>query len=153
MSESKEENLLKSKEEFLKEFPELFSNKHSSAGFYLPKGWSRVVWNLCSLIEWHLKYHKEPKPKPQVVQVKEKFGGLRFYINGGDETINAFITFAESMCSGICQSCGTNQGVERKTDRYWMNTRCGSCRETEEVQRVKRDSEMNERITKRKETS
>ena len=40
------------------------------------------------------------------VQVKEKFGGLRFYINVGDDYINGAIMMAENMSYHICEECG-----------------------------------------------
>lgn len=54
------------------------------------------------------QYRTVPEAVPQVVavQVKEKFGGLRFYINGGDNTIHSYIEFAESMSYRTCEECG-----------------------------------------------
>jgi hypothetical protein len=49
----------------------------------------------------------EPKmPKIQAVQVKEKFGTLRFYTNFSDEYIDGLIAMAESMTAVTCQECG-----------------------------------------------
>lgn len=43
---------------------------------------------------------------PTAIQVKEKFGGLRFYTNGtSDENYN-YISFAESMSYYTCCKCG-----------------------------------------------
>jgi hypothetical protein len=49
-----------------------------------------------------------PKKIHQVVatQVKEKFGTLRFYYEGGDETIHGMVSMAESMSSVMCETCG-----------------------------------------------
>jgi len=60
---------------------------------------------------------------PQVVveQVKEKFGTLRFYYQGGDEYINGLARMAESMSGVMCEECGspgtTNGGG-------WVRTLC-----------------------------
>lgn len=55
------------------------------------------------------QYRPAPEAVPQVVamQVKEKFGGLRFYVNHGDNTIYSYIEFAESMSYRTCEECGT----------------------------------------------
>lgn len=45
-------------------------------------------------------------PQIQAVQVKEKFGTLRFYTNFSDYYINGMIAMAESMTSVTCQECG-----------------------------------------------
>lgn len=64
-----------------------------------------------------------PPVIPQVVatQVKEKFGGLRFYINGGDDEIDAAITFAEMLSERTCEVCGA-PGKQRGGG--WISTRC-----------------------------
>jgi len=43
---------------------------------------------------------------PVVMQVKEKFGGLRFYVNGATDKQWNYIHFAESMSYRICEECG-----------------------------------------------
>ena len=43
---------------------------------------------------------------PVVSQVKEKFGTLRFYINGGTDEHYNYIRFAESMSARTCEKCG-----------------------------------------------
>lgn len=55
------------------------------------------------------------------VQVKEKFGGLRFYYEGGDETIYGMVRMAESMSVRTCEVCG-NLGKPRNTG--WIRTLC-----------------------------
>lgn len=72
---------------------------------------------------------KDEKPKEvpaehaQVVavQVKEKFGGLRFYVNGATDEIYNYISFAESMSYHTCEECGAPG--ERYTDG-WHTTLC-----------------------------
>lgn len=46
------------------------------------------------------------KTVPVASQVKEKFGGLRFYVNGATEKHWNYITFAESMSYRTCEVCG-----------------------------------------------
>lgn len=66
---------------------------------------------------------KIPDPIPQVVavQVKEKFGTLRFYYNGGDEYISGITTMAEYMSGATCEECG---GRGRRRDGGWVQTLC-----------------------------
>lgn len=42
----------------------------------------------------------------QAVQVKEKFGTLRFYTNGNDSYVDGLIAMAEGMTSVTCEECG-----------------------------------------------
>lgn len=58
----------------------------------------------------------------QVCQVKEKFGGLRFYINAGSDEIFKKITLAENQSYEICETCG--EKGEMRTDIGWYRTLC-----------------------------
>ena len=64
-------------------------------------------------------------PQVEATQVKEKFGGLRFYTFGSNEKIDALISFAESMSECTCEKCG-RPGTQN--ERGWISTRCESCR-------------------------
>ena len=54
-------------------------------------------------------------------QVKEKFGGLRFYHVNGDEFVSGAVALAEKMSYTICEECG-QPGKLRNTT--WMRTLC-----------------------------
>ena len=58
-------------------------------------------------------------------QVKEKFGGLRFYTNGYNEAVSAMISMAESMSYRTCEVCG-NPG--RSNNYGWISTLCDTHR-------------------------
>lgn len=71
---------------------------------------------------------KDPIPQAIAVQVKEKFGTLRFYIDGGNEVIHALIGMAESMSARTCEKCGSPGRLRGKT---WLYTACDA--HTDEV--------------------
>ena len=59
---------------------------------------------------------------PIASQVKEKFGGLRFYYDGGDEYIAGLVEMAEVWAENSCEVCGApgkNSNV-----RGWLQTLC-----------------------------
>jgi hypothetical protein len=58
---------------------------------------------------------------PVAVQVKEKFGGLRFYVQAATDKHYNYINFAESMSYKICEVCGSPG--ERYTDG-WHTVLC-----------------------------
>lgn len=60
---------------------------------------------------------------PQVVamQVKEKFGLLRFNYQGGDSYIRGLVSFAESMSSCTCEYCGSPGSI---VGTNWLKTLC-----------------------------
>lgn len=75
-----------------------------------------------------------PDQVNQVVanQIKEKFGGLRFYVGGTDDYVRGAIALAESMSYSICDQCGNkgrvgNQDIpmdsQEKVGGYYA-TRC-----------------------------
>lgn len=55
------------------------------------------------------------------VQIKEKFGTLRFYTSGGDDYVYGVLAMAESMSAVLCEECG-KPGITR-TDG-WHRTLC-----------------------------
>ena len=54
-------------------------------------------------------------------QVKEKYGTLRFYYDGGDAYISGMVTLAEAMSAVCCELCGA-PGLIR--DGGWVRTLC-----------------------------
>lgn len=68
----------------------------------------------------------------RVVQVKEKFGGLRFYYEGGDEHFAGMVEMAERLSFRICEACGawaTETRIARDPETgeprgYWVATLC-----------------------------
>lgn len=68
-------------------------------------------------------YREVPKVPQQVValQVKEKFGTLRFYYTGGDDIISGMVLMAECLSSVMCETCG-NAGKLRGSG--WLYTAC-----------------------------
>jgi len=53
-----------------------------------------------------VKYNQIPPPSVKIDQIKEKFGGLRFYYSGGDKQIAGMVYFAEYLCSQTCEVSG-----------------------------------------------
>ena len=66
-------------------------------------------------------YNKAVENLPEIVQIKEKFGTLRFYYNGGDSRVDALVEFAEAMSGRICEQCG-DRGTEDSAG--WIKTHC-----------------------------
>ena len=88
--------------------------------------------------EKRLAMEEAEKQIPVAVQVKEKFGGLRFYVNHAIDKHYDYITFAESMSYRTCEECG-NPG--KTYTNGWHKTLCdihadmeGRSDEVEEVE-------------------
>jgi hypothetical protein len=108
-------------------YPKLFINRYGNIqetamcwGFDCGDGWFDLIDTLCDNIQ---RYLDQNKNVPQVVveQVKEKFGTLRFYVEGGDQMTNGMIWFAESMSGRLCETCGKPGKIRGKS---WYYTAC-----------------------------
>jgi hypothetical protein len=67
------------------------------------------------------KMEEEAAKVPVASQVKEKFGGLRFYVQAATDKHYNYISFAESMSYRTCEECGAPG--KRYTDG-WHTTLC-----------------------------
>jgi len=83
------------------------------------------------LLKWlgNWIYENQPRGVPhitfQINQIKEKFGGLRFYYSGGNNAIDGMTNLAESMSYSICEFCGTTENVGLTAG--WYTTICKPC--------------------------
>jgi hypothetical protein len=85
-------------------YPKLFSSEHLREIACYP-GWLNLLDGLCHELQPYLVANPGV---PQVVvrQVKEKFGGLRFYITGGDEFCRVAVLAAQEASLTVCEVCG-----------------------------------------------
>jgi len=103
-------------------------------------GWYNIIDTLCGQIQWHIEHNLDKDEDPEAVnveatQVKEKFGGLRFYYNGGNDFISGLVYMAESMSEKTCEECGS-PGTQN--ERGWILTLCAHCRSTLYDRRIRR---------------
>ena len=76
----------------------------------------------------------------EICQAKEKFGGLRFYINSGSDEVFARIAKAEGDSYTICEVCGSTEDVDM-TSHGWMRTLCAKCDEKAAAAKAAQDAE------------
>jgi hypothetical protein len=88
------------------------------------KGWLPLIDALCEWLQFntdknsHIEHYAH---QVKAVQIKEKFGGLSFYVDGASDVQYAAISFAESMSHHICEDCGA-PGKTRGDG--WIRTVC-----------------------------
>lgn len=94
-------------------YPKMFAEPYG--GFAIGPGWWKIIEVLCANIQSRIDWQNMQKEKfnrgngcPQVVvrQIKEKFGGLRFYYDGGDDYIHGLVSGAEAWAESACEECG-----------------------------------------------
>lgn len=99
-------------------------------GLECATGWYKHIRDACLKIEALVAAMPEQEREGfRVLQIKEKFGGLRLYMSATTPEIDAVIGEAESACSTTCEICG---GYGRSgTTGYWIRTLCHPCHEKE----------------------
>ena len=91
-------------------------------------GWADLVNGLCKTIDQHLAWKNKNDPEAgyiHVVQIKEKFGGLRFYYDDFSKEkdfIDDAVSLAETMSYHICEQCGATG--KTRNDIGWIRTLC-----------------------------
>ena len=95
--------------------------------FDVGSGWHSLLKDL-------LVFIAERNPDTRVHQVKEKFGGLRFYVGQTTEEIRAAINEAEKASFHTCDVCGKPAITSGK---HWLVTRCEPCIEDLRLRRQK----------------
>lgn len=109
-------------------FPLIFADRSGSMtttamcwGFDVGDGWYSLIDVLCE----ELQRDTDQQGALQVVatQVKEKYGGLRFYVHAASDRQMAMIDFAEALSYRICEDCGAPGSLDERKGR-WMTTRC-----------------------------
>ena len=103
-------------------YPKMFAGKYG--GFAVSRGWYPILEQLCANIQHHLDW-KEKRgnavPQVTVAQIKEKFGGLRFYYDGGDDEISGMVRMAEAWADIACEECGA---IGERRSGGWIRTLC-----------------------------
>jgi hypothetical protein len=77
---------------------------------------------LFSFLRSKAQYIKQTPPPVKIAQYKEKFGTLRIYIDGGDDTVKGMIEFAEHLSSVTCQKTGKRGSLRNL--RNWCVVLC-----------------------------
>ncbi len=98
-------------------------------GFECGDGWFQILYDLSVSIEDQankLKANGMPEEQlPCVSQVKEKFGGLRFYVNNLYGDMGDLIDAAEASSQETCDECGSP--AKRLYTNGWLRTICDTC--------------------------
>jgi hypothetical protein len=100
-------------------------------GFACGDGWYDLIYSLCERLEPMVAALDDGGAAFEVVQVKEKMGGLRFYVEASNDEIEAAIDAASELSIQTCEVCGSPGSLEEDATGWWK-TLCGSCRKTDQ---------------------
>jgi hypothetical protein len=123
-------------EELIVKYPKIFQDYEGNPGrvnwYGVPDGWLPVIDKLCGSIQSYIdnvsRYIDGKRVKPKQVtctQMKEKFGGLRFYADNTDEIVEGMISMAEYICDNKCQDCGSEEDLGLTSG--WISVLCRNC--------------------------
>jgi hypothetical protein len=113
----------------VKEFPNLYKNMRGDPrvtcmawGIDVSPGWFDIIYELSQKLEaMILNLPEEVRADCCAAQVKEKFGGLRFYMDAANEEMRALIRTAEEHSYQTCETCG-KPGIP--IQEGWFYTSC-----------------------------
>jgi hypothetical protein len=111
----------------VRDFPRLYRDRMCD-GFATGDGWEPLIRRLSEKLEPIAR-----ETGLHALQVKEKFGGLRFYVSA--DGVRAAIEAAEEESFQTCEHCGA-AGSTREYGGGWLITLCDVCHEREVVRRV-----------------
>lgn len=108
-----------------KKYPKLFRQRKLPPsetlmcwGIETDEGWFKFIDKLCAKIT-------ALDPEVEIVQLKQKYGGLRCCTTGTSKAVIDEIWAAEAESYTICEKCGAT-GMLRD-DLPWMQTLCEEC--------------------------
>lgn len=106
-------------QKLIEKYPAFF--RDLNYGIECNSGWHNLLHDLCEKIS-----KINPPEDFSFVQVKEKFGLLRIYVDNGNNEINDLINIAETESAKICEYCGSDQHVT--SEGRWIKTLCHDCK-------------------------
>ena len=84
---------------FIKLFPKLNKSEYNKPFYSFVEKFRQRSYKC-------VKYNRVYPPSVKIDQIKEKFGGMRFYYSGGDKKVDGMVTFASYLCSKTCEVSG-----------------------------------------------
>lgn len=103
----------------MEKYPDLFSD--IEFGIQCGPGWYDLLDELCAKIT---SYYIHIGLETKAMQVKEKYGGLRFYMSNMTDNLEEIISEAEEKSFEICEECGK---PGKLNDGPWYEVRCEEC--------------------------
>jgi hypothetical protein len=118
-------------DELIQKCPRLYKN---GIIFECGRGWFDIVRDLSIKIERILEQNAERYQVPEgeedceikmfAVQVKEKYGTLRFYMCCETKEIEELIGEAEALSTQTCENCGA---PAKMRGMHWFEVKCDDC--------------------------
>ena len=118
-----DQDILSFQQEMEAKYPLMLSGKYG--GIDVHPGWFSILELLFNSIQSHIDFEQKRNPYLEqvvVLQIKEKFGALRFYYTGGNEYISGLVAMAEAVSSTTCEVCGSYGRI--RSNGGWLRATC-----------------------------
>jgi hypothetical protein len=114
----------RSQKEIIETFPLLYTHCKK---FECLDGWMDILYRLSSKLEVLIQKSTPDQyfGRPYATQVKEKYGGLRFYMNHNTDEMEELIEKAEKEAKETCEMCASRGKFCVKNK--WYQTLCETC--------------------------
>lgn len=124
-------------------FPRTCSDIYCGASIHI--GWFPLVIPILQVMEQAALMDASAglESSSRVVQIKEKWGGLRIYTSGESPHISALIDIAEELSYKTCEECGS-PGKAYLVNGGWHRTLCRLCGPIDHKQRQMPIEEISE---------
>ena len=136
-------------EDLAKSYPELIEKSQCDESLGVDVGWFNIIDALCGSIcqplttaksrlkaaieyprnengkyiaECTERYNKELEALPIITTIKEKFAGLRVYVENSNDRVDALIGMASLLARHTCEVCGKPGELDDTTG--WMKIHC-----------------------------
>lgn len=84
----------------------------------------------------------EVDPDYEIGQVKEKFGGLRFYMESSSDEARDINADYEAKSFRVCEECGREGQLHRRPPHGFVQTLCKTCGTKEGMEPCDEDGEI-----------
>jgi len=110
----------------MEKYPKIFPQKTEETkdepiyewGIECHDGWYNLLDSCFDLIQRYIDSRYDKTKQVIACQIKQKYGSLRFYYDGGDDVVDGIVRTIEYLSHDICEDCGTSGPVK---------TVCNSC--------------------------
>lgn len=110
-------------DKYVAQYPHLFRGTHHIG---VMVGWEPIIRTLLAVLDHHVNnLPEEVRGTIYIAQIKEKFGGLRFYMSHETPFMRGAIEFAEALSESTCEDCG--KPGRKQNPAGWIKCRCDAC--------------------------
>ena len=101
-------------------------NNLMAFGWECDSGWHPIIQELIDILQ-HMKENHMEDYDFELMQVKEKYGGLRFYVSSETDDVSNLIQRYEIYSEHICEVCGVFYTTKNRSFNGWYKTLCDKC--------------------------